>query len=375
MTEQRDPRFGWKKSVLFSLVLIASFFALAELLLRGWSYFVREEAIQFDLATQTFVLVPGEHPARFVTASINSDGFVGKELEPEGDDLWRIVTVGDSCTYGGGHKTDTYPAMLGEMLDRQEPRGLRYEVVNAGVSGLNSELALRRLRSKVVALKPDVVTIYIGWNDLMKVDPLSQGGAEKWASVARMIDDLWLIKGMRKLIFFHLRGNLWTPKTGPESRTGRFADFEPSFYERNLLEMVEAVRGMGSHAVLLTLPTVVKPDMTLSDLERAKVIFPYFQSAYGVGDLLDLIDAYNRVIRRVAAREDVPLVELSGSFAKIEDTPRYFIDTMHLSPFGMELVAEEVLAGLERNQLLGRAEAVGHSSDQHAASAGPGVAK
>jgi lysophospholipase L1-like esterase len=68
--------------------------------------------------------------------------------------------------------------MLGVMLDQQEPHGLRYEVVNAGVSGLNSELALRRLRSKVIDLDPDVVTIYIGWNDLMKVDPLSQGNAQ-----------------------------------------------------------------------------------------------------------------------------------------------------------------------------------------------------
>jgi len=370
MTEQREPRFGWKKSILFSAILIGTFFGLAELLLRGWSYFVREKAIQFDLATETFVLVPGEHPARFVTASINSDGFVGKELEPEGDDLWRIVAVGDSCTYGGGHKTDNYAAMLELMLDQQAPPGRRYEVVNAGVSGLNSELALRRLRSKVIALEPDVVTIYIGWNDLMKVDPLSQGGGERWSSVARMIDDLWLVKGMRKLIFFYLRSNLWPPKTGPESRTGRFADFEPSFYEHNLVEMIEAVRGIGSRPVLLTLPTVVKPDMTLADLENAKVIFPYFRSAYGVGDLLDLIAAYNRVIRRVAAREDVPLVELSGSFEEIEDTPRYFIDTMHLSPFGMELVATEVLAGLERSHLLGPAAAARPSGGQHAARPG-----
>ncbi len=374
MTEQREPRFGWKKSVLFSVVLIASFFGLAELLLRGWSYFVREEAIQFDLATETFVLVPGEHPARFVTATINSDGFVGEELEPEGDDFWRIVAVGDSCTYGGGHKTDTYPAMLGVMLDQQEPHGVRYEVVNAGVSGLNSELALRRLRSKVTGLDPDVVTIYIGWNDLMKVDPLSQGEVKEWASLARMIDDLWLVKGMRKLIFFHLRRNLWIPKTGPESRTGRFEKFQPSVYERNLLEMIEVVRGMGSRPVLLTLPTVVKPDMTVEDLQRAGVMFPYFQSAYGVGDLLDLIEAYNRVIRGVAAQEGAPLVELSRTFEAIEDTPRYFIDTMHLSPLGMQTVAGEVLAGLERNQLLGPAGG-DPAGDHHAASAGPGIAK
>jgi lysophospholipase L1-like esterase len=343
--------------------------------LRGWSYFVREEAIQFDLSTGTFVLVPGEHPGRFVTATINSDGFVGKELEPEGSDLWRIVAVGDSCTYGGGHKTETYPAILELMLDQREPHDRRYEVVNAGISGLNSELALRRLRSKVIDLQPDVVTIYIGWNDLMKVDPLSQGEAKEWTLLARMIDDLWLVKGMRKLIFFHIRPNLWIPKTGPESRTGRFANFQPSIYERNLLEMIEAVREMDSRPVLLTLPTVVKPDMRVEDLRRARVIFPYFQSAYGVRDLLDLIEAYNQVIRGVAARKSVPLVDLSGTFEEFEDTPRYFIDTMHLSPLGMQTVAREVLAALERNHLLGPAGPGNPSSDHQAAWPRPGIAK
>ena len=375
MTDQREPRFGWRKSILFSVLLMGAFFGLAELLLRGWSYFLREEAIKFDLATQTFTLVPGEHRSPYITATINSDGFVGKELEPEGEDLWRIVAVGDSCTYGGGHKTDTYPAMLELLLDQREPPDMRREVVNAGIAGLNSELALLRLRSKVLELKPDVVTIYIGWNDLMKVDPLSQGEAKEWSGLAQVIDGLWLIKGMRKLIFFYIRPNVWIPKTGPESRTGRFATFEPTVYELNLREMIKAIREIGSRPVLITLPTVVKPDMTLEDLKQAGVIFPYFQSSYGVGDLLDLIGAYNRVIRRVAAEGRVPLVDLSRTFENLQDTRPYFIDTMHLSRRGLERVASEIFAGLERNDLLGHARHGNPASEHASASATRGTPK
>ncbi len=353
MTETREATFGWRKSIIFSLVLIGAFFGLAELLVRGWSYFLREDAIKFDLATETFTLVPGVHRSRFVTATINSDGFVGKELEPRGDDLWRIAAVGDSCTYGGGHETETYPAMLEKLLDQREQHERRYEVVNAGISGLNSELALRRLRTKVLGLKPDVVTIYVGWNDLMKVDPLSQREVGEWSGLARMIDGLWLVKGMRKLIFFYVRPIIWTPKTGPESRTGRFASFQPSFYEINLREMIKAIREIGARPVLLTLPTVVRPDMAVADLKRAGVMFPYFQSAYGVGDLLDLIAAYNSTIRRVAAEDQVPLIDLSRTFENLEETPPYFIDTMHLSRLGLQTVAKEILAGLEQNKLLG----------------------
>jgi lysophospholipase L1-like esterase len=368
MTEQRETRFGWQKSVLFSVILIATFFGIAELVLRGWSYFLREEAIKFDLATRTFTLVPGEHRSLYITATINSDGFVGKELEPEGDDLWRIVAVGDSCTYGGGHKTDNYPAMMEVLLDQRDQHGLRYEVVNAGIAGLNSELALNRLRSKVLDLKADVVTIYIGWNDLMKVDPLSQAESEEWSGLARMIDGLWLVKGLRKLIFFYIRPNVWIPKTGVEGRTGRFASFEPSFYESNLRQMVKEIRGIGSRPVLITLPTVIRPEMTVEDLKKAKAIFPYFQSAYGVGDLLDLIGAYNRVIRRIAAEEGIPLIELSKTFENLDDTLPYFIDTMHLSKFGLQTAANEIVAGLERNHLLARTRQDNPASVQHTAS-------
>jgi hypothetical protein len=106
--------------------------------------------------------------------------------------------------------------------------------------------------------------------------------------------------------------------------------------------------------------------MTATDLKQARVIFPYFQSAYGVGDLLDLIAAYNLVIRRVAAETGVPLVDLSQTFEKLEDTPRYFIDTMHLSHLGLQTVADEVLAALERNDLLGRSSQTDQAS-HHAA--------
>ena len=53
----------------------------------------------------------------------------------------------------------------------------------------------------------------------------------------------------------------------------------------------------------MTLPTVVSDDMSVEDVRRANVQFPYFRGANAVGDFVDLIAAYNRTIRRVAAEE------------------------------------------------------------------------
>jgi hypothetical protein len=98
--------------------------------------------------------------------------------------------------------------------------------------------------------------------------------------------------------------------------------------------------------------------MTLTDLRDAGVVFPYFPSAYAVGDLLDLLAGYNRTIRLVAEEEKVPMVDLAKSFDALPDPRPYFFDTMHTNPKGMALIAEDVATVLERQGLVGpRSEA------------------
>lgn len=349
----QDPQFGIAKSIVFSVILIATFVGGAELVLRTWAYFFREQIQRYDTSAGTFELIPGEHETPLGRVRINADGFVGDPLAKDGPDLWRIVAVGDSCTFGGGNEIDTYPAMLGRLLSAQAPTGERIDVVNAGISGLNSELALRRLESRVPPLHPNVVTLYIGWNDLMKFDPLAQSEASAWSGVARAIDGLWLTKSLRKLLFYHLRPHVREPATGPASRTGKFAHFAPTIFEANLRVMITAVRGMNARPVVMTLPTVVRPDMTVKDLRQAGVVFPYFPSAYAVGDFLALLAAYNDGIRRVAAEEKVPLVDLAKRFDAIADPQPYFFDTMHTNPRGMELIAKDVARVLEAQGLAG----------------------
>ena len=356
MSPVRDPEFGLAKSLAFSVTLIVLLLGAAELLVRGWAYYARDDVEHWDAKTGTFVLEPGEYRSEYGgVARVNSAGFIGRELENDGPDLWRIVAIGDSCTYGGGSDTDSYPALLAARLRLRAGPGKRYEVVNAGISGLNSELALRRLRTRVLPLAPDVVTLYIGWNDLMKFNPLSQvaqGQDAPWSGVARALDDLWLVKGLRKLLFFYLRGYLVQPATGPESRSGRFAGFRPTVYERNLVEMIDSVRSAGARPLLVTLPTVVRADMSLSDLRRAHVMFPYFRSAYGVGDFLDLLAAYNQTVRSLAKQQNVALVDLAQHFEALDDITLYFFDTMHPDTRGREQIAELLLAGLDRAGLL-----------------------
>jgi lysophospholipase L1-like esterase len=348
------PRFGVGRSLLFSAILIGLCFGLLEGALRVYVFLFREPAERFDFAANTFVLRPGQYPGYPDPIVVNSRGFVGAEFEdPPPPGTLRIVAVGDSCTFGAGSLRGTWPALLEERL-AHPPDGRRYQVVNAGIEGLNSELALRRLESRVVPLAPDLVTIYIGWNDLMKFDPDGQSANPRLAVVARGMERLWTVKALRKLLFYNLRPRLAPPRTGPEAHTGRYVDYEPAVFERNLRKMIASARAVPAAVVVTTLPSVVSADMSVDDVREANVQFPYFRGANVVADFVDLIAAYNRTIRRVAAEEGVPLVDLAGEIDARPDRRALFLDTMHANPAGRVVIAEILARELRSQGVLAR---------------------
>jgi acyl-CoA thioesterase I len=79
------------------------------------------------------------------------------------------VTFGDSLTAGfGAEPGASYPDFLQKELDRA---GLRWRVVNAGVSGDTTTDGANRV-SEVLALKPRVVILEFGGNDGLRGLPI-----------------------------------------------------------------------------------------------------------------------------------------------------------------------------------------------------------
>ena len=78
------------------------------------------------------------------------------------DDRPRIVAFGDSLTAGlGVASEEAYPARLQRRLDEQ---GLRFRVINAGVSGDTTAGGVRRV-DWVLKSRPDLIILELGAND------------------------------------------------------------------------------------------------------------------------------------------------------------------------------------------------------------------
>ncbi len=97
---------------------------------------------------------------------INAHGCRGEELDAIVEsDGYRIVCVGGSSCFGEAIEAigATYPASLEALLARND--GTAFEVVNAGVPGYSSYQMLRRLRSDLTRLAPDVVVVSHAYED------------------------------------------------------------------------------------------------------------------------------------------------------------------------------------------------------------------
>jgi lysophospholipase L1-like esterase len=342
-TNQAQPGGGrrtlsWPKVVVFSILPVLFLLLIGEGGLRVYSWYFRTAYERYNTATGRLELVPNLQTAipGGPRIRINSKGFVGVEfsdVKPAG--IYRVFAVGDSCTFAGDWDV-SYSAFLGKMLNADRPR---YEVINAGIEGSNSEYALGQIRDDILKYSPDLVTIYIGWNDLMKVSPsnMSSSGRVTWLGV--VLNHSYLYKGLSKVMFFYIRPILMPPGlSGEESEFHVFDRFVPVTYEENVAAMVAMLRERNVRVLLMTRPTVLTRNMSAEDLRIQHVFFPWFPEAYSVPRFRSLHDAYNNSIRRLAARLQVPIVDLDEVFNR-QDKRTLFWDTMHPSKEGHELIA------------------------------------
>jgi|SRR5215470_12497602 len=348
MTPTKKP-LSWKKQALFSLIIVALFFAAAEVGIRTWTFFFRTPYERYNFATGRPELVPNLSRT-FRNGNefrINSKGFVGPEFDARpSTGVYRIIAVGDSCTFTTGVWNIAYPAVLQSLLN-SEAQARRYEVINAGVEGYNSDFAVERIKREIIGYRPNLVTIYIGWNDLMKVNPDHSAATGKYNVLAAALDQSYIVKALKKLIFIDLRPWLFQPKVeASEADAHAYDAFLPKRYEENLVSMIRVLRQNGIKVMIFTLPTVVTPGMSRGDLQRQNVFFPYFAGAYSLDRFLSLHHAYNRVIRSIGGQYGVPVVDLEEVFNRY-DKDELFWDTMHPNEKGNRLIAQTLFAKLQ----------------------------
>jgi lysophospholipase L1-like esterase len=344
-TETQQP-ISPAKAVLFTIILMVVFLSLMEAGVRVWAYYFRSSYETFNVEKGRYEPVPGIHEVSTgPPLIINSKGFIGPEFEdrkPEG--VYRIFSIGDSCTFG--NMDFAYPGLAHTRLNAQGS-GKKFEVINAGVEGYHSGFALARLKEDVLQYEPDLVTIYVGWNDFMKANPENLEEVGQHAGLARLMERSYLVKAYKKILFSYVRPLTAQPQPPSTDEDLRAYDtFEFPDFRDNLSEMIQILKARNIKVIVFTRPTVVREGMTQEDIDRQNVVFPWYGSGFSVNRLLSLHRSYNRTIRSVAEAEGVPLLDLAQSFEQY-DKDELFWDTMHPNEKGQQLIADQLIEKLQ----------------------------
>ena len=165
---QRPRRFAFRALCLSFGVL--SGLAVAEVVVRAFDVGPRLNIVyrrSFRLSDNPvlkYELMPGSKDGR---STISRAGLRDREFSiKKPDGVYRIVVIGDSVTYGlWCRRRHTYPKQLEAMLNAAGSNGLRFEVLNLGVSGYNTTQAVEALRVRGLQYQPDLVVYGYVLND------------------------------------------------------------------------------------------------------------------------------------------------------------------------------------------------------------------
>jgi lysophospholipase L1-like esterase len=256
----------------------------------------------------------------------------------------RLFVMGESSTFGYGlDDDDTWAHQLQASLASELP-GVPVLVVNAGANGFNSLQSLLRFHLDVSPHAPTHVLFYGGRNDVSPVvrrNGQVREGLEDEIFSTTVHDFLDKRHARRN---YYLRSNTYHTVSGllqkPLARLRGEKPAPPAMpagYDEVLRH-----NGKAFHANVTALADMCRR------AEAKLFLTTFIYDPARIGPRFDAgIRHYNEVLRTVAARETLPLIDLEQKFAPVEAKHEYFFeDAYHPAPPGATFIARQVADGL-----------------------------
>ncbi|MBC7263797.1 MAG: SGNH/GDSL hydrolase family protein [Chloroflexi bacterium] len=263
---------------------------------------------------------------------------------------YRIVVFGDSIAHGEDLLyNQSYPHILSDLLNRQNP-ATSIAVINSGIRGCTSVLALDWLDAAVLRYKPHMVLLAFGLNDGKlgdwPLDRIRERAMFQRMTLLGRLDDilrkhchlyLTLMVRVRRLLrqWGYVPLAAWSSTFGPRVSQEGFTTAQR--------ELVRRIRRR-SGAVICLLTTTPVDERSGRELDPAS--YAWQQEIY---------EKYNEVIRHIAAQEGTHLIDLASAFGALSPERIASLlqdDGVHLTAEGERVVAEHVAEALQQMGVL-----------------------
>lgn len=287
--------------------------------------------------------------------SINRRGFRGPELaEPKGN-VYRIVCLGESTTFGMTFRKGDrpWPALLQDMINQRLHLSRPVEVVNAGIPAWSLAGNLERLRPQILPIHPDMLISYHGFNGFGMID--------------RSLPDVFgpppppfPHRPLRLLAEFEYRHDLseFMRRHGGGDHPGPLLPPLKTPYADCYRRLIAFAQTNHIRLALANFSMAVTPATSQQVLD--------FYNAFGLGLLYGRANAngiHTEIVRRLAAA--TPGVIYIDTHPGLDGDRRKFIDVVHLTQKGRQQLAENMFAALRPvlEETLGKKAAAAPSAE------------
>jgi len=278
--------------------------------------------------------------------TINSLGFREKEFTPKKQKkIIRACVFGGSAVWGYGVEDyQTFPAYLSEGL------GNKVEVINCGFPAYKTKEIYNLFKYEVINYSPDMIIIYAAWNDAFHPDLLTSTSIffrlhkmlyYRWMLYTVSFEKYSVMKRKTAMPIIHLHKEI------------------PQYYLNNLKSIIDLAKKKEIEVILVKQPINLSfwndPSFfhEFGDINRDDNSFQLEQkyAQTSVEPKRELIRQYyyNLQMEELAARNNILLV---NPISEIEGKKDLFIDPIHLSPNGTELLAKLVAKEILNNKLV-----------------------
>ena len=269
---------------------------------------------------------------------INSLGHFGPEPKKEKTKI-RVLCLGASTTANNisdGNLDYSYPGALQDYL------GDKYEVLNCGIGGWTSIDILINFQLNLLKLKPDIVILYHGYNDLQYhlMQNVRTDYSHGRSNLGEVINKIKNAARLPKIRFWHSYEFIKDKLFG----TGNVRNdvlqlinklpidylkpYDSLNIEKNILENIFIL--CKHHEIKMITSSFAyynyKSDMVLNKLEKG-------------------IKLENRNIEELSKKYNSTYVD-NASLIPSED--EYYVDVIHFTPRGMKLLAKNFREAIEK---------------------------
>lgn len=310
-----------------------------------WYYFVREWhgtmkhiCMPATNSAAPFRLRPGTEGMMFESRiRINRLGFRGPEIDREKGNAYRIVTLGESTTFGHTMYAEDvpWPRVLERMITNHLRPQRPVQVINAGIPSYTLHLNLERLHRRILALQPDMIISYHGYNGfnwLMPALPPATGKAppEYQTRPLKLLGDA----EYRLKVIAYLR-----EREAHAVRTAAPVALLDNEYARGYRELIELARTNDIRLVLANYSMAVN---AASDLD----VVAFYRS--GFPDVLAQIRAnelHSQIVEILATA--APEVTFVNTHPQLDGQHEKFIDLVHFTQPGRNEMATAMFEAIK----------------------------